>query len=185
MMRTGLLLAAGASRRFGAADKLLAPLDGRPLVAHAAQAMQMAALDRHIAVIANPALRPHLDGFKIVEIEPCEQSGSLRAGLQAAGETDRLLIALADMPRITSELLDRVVAATTDERPAASRDDGPPMPPACFPRDWFGRLSELTGDQGAGRLIRDLPTEALVNAPGLLTDIDTVSNLAKMKKTAR
>ncbi|SIS71694.1 nucleotidyltransferase family protein [Paracoccus saliphilus] len=185
MNRTGLLLAAGTSRRFGVADKLLAPLDGRPLVAHAAQAMQMTALDRHIAVIANPELRPYLDGFEIVEIQPGAQSDSLRAGLQAAGETDRLLIALADMPRVTSELLDMVVAAATDDRPAACHDLGPPMPPACFPRGWLIRLAELTGDQGAGRLIRDLPAEALVNARGLLTDIDTVSDLAKMKKTAR
>lgn len=185
MNRTGLLLAAGASCRFGAAEKLLASLDGRPLIAHAAQAMRDATLDRRIAVIANPALRPYLDGFDVVEMRPGAQSDSLRAGLQAAGETDRLLIALADMPRVTSELLDRVTGTATDDRPAACRDLDAPMPPACFPRGWLTRLTKMTGDQGAGRLIRNLPMQALVKAPGQLGDIDTVCDLSNMKKTAR
>ncbi|RNF33445.1 nucleotidyltransferase family protein [Paracoccus methylarcula] len=185
MIRTGLLLAAGASRRFGAADKLLALLDGRPLIFHAADAMRNAALTRRIAVIANPALRAYLHGFEIVEIRPAAQSDSLRAGLQVAGETDRLLIALADMPRVTSELLDMVTSTATEDRPAACHDPGPPMPPACFPRGWLTRLADLTGDQGAGRFIRALPAGALVKAPGLLDDIDTAPDLARMKKTAR
>ncbi|MEE7450476.1 4-diphosphocytidyl-2C-methyl-D-erythritol kinase, partial [Methylobacterium radiotolerans] len=33
-----ILLAAGLGSRFGAAPKLLAPLDGKPLVRHAAEA---------------------------------------------------------------------------------------------------------------------------------------------------
>lgn len=184
MIRTGLLLAAGASRRFGTEDKLLAPLHGRPLITYAAEAMRRAGLDRCIAVIANPALRPCLAGFEIVEAVSTAQSDSLRAGLQAVGETDRLLIALADMPRVTSDLLYRVTDAATGDCPAASHDDGPPMPPACFPGSWLTRLADLTGDQGAGRLIRDLRPEALVRAPGLLADIDTVSDLAGMQRTA-
>ena len=70
MIRAGLLLAAGASRRFGPKDKLLSPLRGRPLIAHAAEAMRRAALDRRIAVIANPDLAPHLAGFEIVAVAP-------------------------------------------------------------------------------------------------------------------
>ncbi|MGV3695286.1 MAG: NTP transferase domain-containing protein, partial [Paracoccus marcusii] len=93
MTCTGLLLAAGASRRFGPSDKLLAPVAGMPLVAHAAQAMRATPLDDRIAVIANPALAPLLDGFRIVLIAQGQQSDSLRAGLSAAGNPDRLLIA--------------------------------------------------------------------------------------------
>lgn len=178
MIRTGLLLAAGASRRFGAEDKLLAPLRGRPLIAYAAEAMRGAALDNRIVVIANPDLVRHLDGFRIILIAPAAQSDSLRAGLEAAGQVDRLLIALGDMPRMTPAHLDRVLAATTADRPAASCDEGPPMPPACFPRSWFPRLATLTGDSGAGRLIRDLPPQALIAAPGLLTDIDRPADIS-------
>lgn len=179
MIRCGVLLAAGASRRFGAADKLLAPLFGRPLIAHAAAAMRAAALDRRIAVIANRDLTALLDGFTLLQIPPGDQSASLRAAIRAAGEPARLLIALADMPHVTADHLDRVVAATREDRPAASHDGGPPMPPACFPASWLGRLDGLRGDRGAGRLIRDLPADALLAAPGLLADIDRVEDLSR------
>lgn len=179
MIRAGLLLAAGASRRFGADDKLLASLRDKPLIAYAAQAMRDTALDQRLAVIANPALVPHLDGFKILRIVPGMQSDSLRDGLAALRRPDRLLITLADMPFIDSRHLDRILDATTDDCPAASSDDGRPMPPACFPSSWLDRLCGLTGDRGAGQLIRDLPTDALVSAPGRLVDIDTPDDLAK------
>ena len=74
MTCTGLLLAGGASRRFGPSDKLLATVAGMPLMSHAAQAMRATPLDDRIAVIANPALAPLLDGFRIVLIAQGQQS---------------------------------------------------------------------------------------------------------------
>ena len=185
MIRAGLLLAAGASRRFGPKDKLLSPLRGRPLIAHAAEAMRRAALDRRIAVIANPDLAPHLAGFEIVAVAPGGQSDSLRAGLAAAGRPDLLLIALADMPFVSARHLDRVVAAASDTMPSASRDRGPPMPPACFPAAWLPRLAALKGDRGAGPMIGDLPPAAVIEAAGQLADIDTVNDLARIRRATR
>lgn len=183
MIRVGLLLAAGSSRRFGAEDKLLAPLHDHPLITYAAEAMQGTELDRKIAVISNPAVRPYLDGFEIVEIEPSEQSDSIRAGVIAAGDCDRLLIALADMPGITSDLLKRIFDATTEDYPSASSDNGPPMPPACFPTKWLPRLLELNGDRGAGSLLRKLPEMAQIQAPGMLQDIDTIDQLRQAERS--
>ncbi len=51
-MIVGLLMAAGQSRRFGSADKLLAVYQGRQLVSHAAAAIS-AIVDRLIAVTTN------------------------------------------------------------------------------------------------------------------------------------
>ncbi|MFN3277807.1 MAG: NTP transferase domain-containing protein [Paracoccus hibiscisoli] len=172
MIRAGLLLAAGASRRFGPEDKLLAPVAGLPLVAHAAQAMRQLALDQRIAVITNPALRPLLQGFRIVMIDQGQQSDSLRAGLAAAGNPARLLIALGDMPDVTPAHLTQVMAMATDDLPSCSNDGAAPLPPACFPRAWLPALAALTGDQGAGRLLRDLPACQHLAAQGLLRDID-------------
>ncbi|AUH63213.1 nucleotidyltransferase family protein [Paracoccus zhejiangensis] len=181
--RTGLLLAAGASRRFGPEDKLLAPFAGRPLLSHAAAAMRAAALDRRIAVVSSAETAALLDGFEVIRIAQGEQSDSLRAGIAAAGTPDRLLIALGDMPLVSAELLDRVIAACTDDHASAGREaNGPPMPPACFPASWLPRLAELTGDQGAGRLLRDLPAGQIIDASGQLPDIDTPEALRKLSR---
>ena len=55
------------------------------------------------------------------------------------------------------------------------------MPPACFPAGWLSRLAQLTGDQGAGKLLRDLPPAQLVEASGLLPDIDTPESLRQLR----
>ncbi|TRW96740.1 nucleotidyltransferase family protein [Paracoccus sp. M683] len=179
---TGLLLAAGASRRFGTGNKLLAALNGRPLIAHAAEALRALPLARRIAVISTAEIAPHLAGFQLIRIPQGEQSDSLRAGLAAAGLTDRLLITLGDMPLVTPDLLVRVLGRCTDALPAASRQgDGPAMPPACFPRSWLALLEGLTGDQGAGRLLRDLPDAQIIQAGDQLTDIDTQDALARLQ----
>ena len=178
MIRTGLLLAAGASRRFGAEDKLLADYAGRPLVAHAAEAMRMADLDDRVAVVTSDAVAAHLQGFRVIRIEQGQQSDSLRAGLAAAGVPDRLLIALADMPRVTAAHLDAVMNHAGDDAIAASHDGVSPLPPACFPRAMLPALAALKGDQGAGRLLRDLPQDAFVHASDLLIDIDTRADLS-------
>ncbi|AUH32302.1 nucleotidyltransferase family protein [Paracoccus tegillarcae] len=182
---TALLLAAGASRRFGDDNKLLVPFRGKPLVGHAAQALRDLPRIRLIAVITDPQTAPYLDGFEVIRIAQGQQSDSLRAGLAAAGAPARILIVLGDMPNVTPGLLADVMAACTDEMPSASRDlTGPPMPPACFPQSWVPRIAALGGDQGAGRLIRDLPAGALIDAPGLLGDVDTLDQLSRMEKGA-
>jgi len=177
MIRAGLLLAAGASRRFGPDDKLLAMFRGQPLVAHAAQALRDTNLDRRIAVVTSDAVADCLDGFDIIRIEQGEQSDSLRAGVTAAHNPDRLLIALGDMPMVTAAHLTAIVNLATDDRIAASHDGTTPLPPACFPKNRIADLQMLKGDQGAGRLLRNLPSDALIHAPDLLGDIDTRDQL--------
>ena len=172
MIRAGLLLAAGASRRFGTDDKLLACLRGRPLLSHAADALRQVPLDRHVAVISNPDLGSLLNGFEVVVIPQGGQSDSLKAGVAHLGRPDRLLIVLGDMPDVTPLLLSQVLARATDDGPSASHDSQRPMPPACFPRSQLPSLAAMSGDRGAGRLLRQLPPERLIAAPGQLRDID-------------
>ena len=88
-MTTGLVLAAGEGRRFGG-PKQLAPLRGRPLLAHAVATARDAGLDRVVVVLGAraDAVRAEVD-LAGVEVAVCENwaegmSASLRCGLEAA-----------------------------------------------------------------------------------------------------
>ena len=184
----GLLLAAGLSRRFGAADKLCAPFEGRPLVAHAADVLRGLDLAGRLAVTSAPEVTASLHGFAIVSNpDPAAgQGASLARGARAARArgADRLLVLLGDAPLVTRAQGRAVIAACTEARPAASVAGGTVSPPACFPASWLDRLAALDGDRGAGALLRGLPPGALVPAPsGTLADADTPDALAALRRT--
>jgi CTP:molybdopterin cytidylyltransferase MocA len=181
MTTVGLLLAAGRSSRFGPANKLLAPFRGAPLVTHAAAAMAALPLGHRLAVTADARVASLLPGFRLVAANPAGlQSDSLKAGLRAAEAlgADLVLVALGDMPLVTVGTLSAVLAAARAEGVAAAVDGDLVTPPAGFTADRFPALMALSGDRGAGALLRDLPAAARVPAPGLLADIDTEGDLA-------
>jgi molybdenum cofactor cytidylyltransferase len=183
MNTVGVLLAAGPSQRFGPADKLLASHRGRPLVAHAADALRAADFDALIAVVANPEVGAALKDFHIVPpgSRIASQAQSLRAGIARAQElaADRAVIVLGDMPGVTPELLRRVVKRCTADTPSATTDGTYLGPPACFPARLFDALLALEGDHGARALLKTLPDAALIRVDGTrLQDIDTPDDLA-------
>ncbi|MEL6169702.1 MAG: nucleotidyltransferase family protein [Pseudomonadota bacterium] len=183
MTTAAILLAAGHSRRFGPDEKLLAPYDGNPVIAYAADAATTLAPDHLIAVVRSDQVARHLSGFTIVApaAETNTQSDSLRAGLAEAMRlgADRVLIILGDMPGVTPALMRNVLARASPSTPSAAYDGANILPPVCFPRPWYGRIAGLAGDRGAGMLLRDLPQSQLVLAdPALLQDVDTPGDLA-------
>src|SRR6185312_5454279 len=97
----GLILAAGAGRRFGS-TKQLAVLRGRPLLAHAVAAMRAAPVERVIVVLGHDAdaIRAAVDlsGVDAVVAEDWAsgQAASLRRGLAEAGDADAVVVTLGD-----------------------------------------------------------------------------------------
>lgn len=178
-MRAAVLLAAGASRRFGAADKLMAPLDGAPLVTHAARTLRALPVERRFAVVSSPVVGGVLGqmGLEVVAIAPGQgQAASLVAATAALGDETHLLVMLGDMPFLRPPHIQPLLDADPDTPHGTAGETV--LPPAIFPRAWFPRLSALSGDQGAGRLLRDLPPAAhLPLPPGVLRDIDTPADL--------
>ena len=177
MITVGVLLAAGESSRFGNVDKLLAPYLGRPLVSHAADAMRAARLDYLVAVVSSREVSEELDGFECVwpGDRQASMSKSIRAGIRRAEDIGAhcALIALGDMPGVTSDHLSRLVEECSADMPSATTDGTRPMVPACFPRCMFPQLMCLEGDTGARKLLRDLPAECLVAAGAdALIDMD-------------
>jgi molybdenum cofactor cytidylyltransferase len=185
MRNAGLLLAAGQSRRFGAADKLLWPVGGRPLVTHAARAMRDAQFDDLVAVVSDDAVAAQLPGFVIVKVEDAapSQALSLRTGIRRVRALGAVTctVVLGDMPFVSATMLHDVATRCTDTSPSATTDGRRTMPPACFPKQVYDVLLAMTGDRGAADLIHDLDDTFLAQvASEVLHDIDTPQDLVSL-----
>ncbi len=159
----GVLLAAGAARRFGS-PKQLAPLDGRPLVTHALEhllaverlAGVLVVVGAHGAAVSDAVAGR--DGVRVVACPGWEEglAASLLAGVAAADAegADAVLIHLADLPRVTPEVMRLVAERALDadgqlrDEPVRATFDGVPGHPVVLPRSRFGLVADLRGDEG-------------------------------------
>lgn len=102
-----ILLAAGESRRMGAANKLLLPVDGEPLVRRTAKILASLASARVTAVLGHEAeeVAAALSGLDVVmTVNPDFAEGqraSVHHGFVNAGEADSYMVTPADLPRLT------------------------------------------------------------------------------------
>jgi molybdenum cofactor cytidylyltransferase len=176
-----LVLAAGRSTRFGG-DKLVHPLDGKPLAEHIATTLADLPFTARLAICpAYNAARRELfqrHGFEIVDnVHPEHGMGtSLALGAQRAIalDADALLVCLADMPYITRE---HVLALLSADAPTAATEcNGTKIPPAIFARELLPALAVSTGDRGARDLLRTAAT--ITVAPALVRDFDTPADFA-------
>src|SRR5512133_3851154 len=181
----GVLLAAGGARRFGS-QKLVAPLDGVPLVRHAALALGRST-DTLVIVIGHEAhaVRDALadvDG-SIVENPDWSQglSSSLRCGIAALGpDVDAIVVALGDQPRIDPLVVRSLVDCwRASAMPIVSaRYRGQRGHPVLFDRTVFPRLNALRGDVGARTMFEQSPEQiAYVDVDDVVpVDVDTLDD---------
>lgn len=184
----GILLAAGQGRRFdpsGRRNKLLQPLaDGRTVV-QAAAANLLAATETTLAVIP-----PHQEELERVlratGCRPvvCEQSdqgmgASLVCGLRAAPPAVGYLIALGDMPFVQTATLQALIDALAGGAGiAAPVHEGRRGNPVAFAARHLPELLNLGGDEGARRLLKVHPVQAVeVSDTGIFRDVDTPGDL--------
>jgi CTP:molybdopterin cytidylyltransferase MocA len=182
----GLVLAAGAGRRFGSA-KQLAMLDGRPLLEHALLAVADAQrVEQTVVVLGFRAeeilARVERHGAEAVICPGWEegQAASLRAGVDAlAGTSDAIVVVLGDQPAIDARAIDRVVDARDGSSPAVRAVyGGRPGHPVLLERQLFARVAGLRGDEGARQLLSAVAVR-LVDCDGLGddADVDTAEQL--------
>ncbi|WP_437556259.1 nucleotidyltransferase family protein [Acidithiobacillus sulfuriphilus] len=183
----GILLAAGASRRFGS-PKLLQPLAGGTPMAIASARALMGGTDRLIAVIRpeDKALA-RLFADHDVPVLPCPESSqgmgrSIACGVRASAEPDAWIIALADMPFIQKGTIRGVAELLRDGAVlAAPLYAGRRGHPVGFSRSLGSSLCKLEGDEGARSIVaQHLDGLRLYpcSDPGVHRDIDTPEDLA-------
>lgn len=187
----GVLLAAGAARRFGS-PKQLAPLRGAPLLQHPLDALLAARLDDVVVVLGayapevKAALRPSRARVLVAGDWEEGMAASLRRGVHAAAgrEADWALVALGDQPGLSAPAVDALTAAARAAPPGVgavrATYGGTPGHPVVLHRDLFAAVAGLRGDAGARSLLGDvalLPVEV-----GHLARPDDVDDPADLRR---
>jgi len=181
-----VLLAAGLSSRFeGPGSKLDADLSGVPLGLHAASALAALPFLERVAVTGRGGVDYAGYGYRTLRNETPERglSGSVRLGAALAIEleADAVLIALADMPRVSVAHVRRLLDAADGRGAVVASGDGDDTgPPALFGCDRFADLLTLEGDAGARALLR--AGHRVIAPPGELVDVDTADQLAALTR---
>jgi molybdenum cofactor cytidylyltransferase len=167
----GVVLAAGASRRFGS-QKLLASVGGVPLVRRSVERLLEASLDEIVVVLGSDAtaVGAALAGLPVLMVtNPAYLAGmstSLRAGLDAlTPESEATVVALGDQPGVGGPIVNRLVERYVTERApivAPVYRGGVRGNPVLFDRSIFDELRAVTGDEGARLVIAKDPRRVLL-----------------------
>jgi nicotine blue oxidoreductase len=168
----GLLLAAGAGRRFGG-PKALVRLDGEPLVLRALRTLSAAgcapirivvgaAADEVRALLPDPAQAvPAEDwatgmgaslraGLAALEKAALDETALDEAALGETGAPVAALVHLVDLPWVGPGILARVAAHAGAGTVARAAYDGVPGHPVLLGRRWWAEIAgSARGDRGA------------------------------------
>jgi molybdenum cofactor cytidylyltransferase len=189
-----LVLAAGQSRRMGALNKMIADVEGQPMVARVVDAV-MASQAKPVVVVTGhdpDAVRSALAGRELTFVHNPQYaeglSTSLRVGLAALpDDVDGVVVCLGDMPRVGAETLNRLIAAYNPVEGRAicvPTVNGKRGNPVLWDRRFFPEMQDLAGDVGARHLIGahgDLVCEVAMEEAGVLIDIDTPEALKALR----
>jgi molybdenum cofactor cytidylyltransferase len=180
-----VVLAAGKSSRMGS-NKLLADLNGKPLVRHAVDAALASAAKPVIVVTGNDEgkARAALSGLGVSFVANPDfakgLSTSLRAGIAAVPQDcDGAMIILGDMPGVSAALIDKLIAAfdpAEDRAICVATRSGKHGNPVLWARRFFPEIAAIEGDVGAKSLMGtygELVCEVEAMDDGPLIDIDT------------
>jgi molybdenum cofactor cytidylyltransferase len=196
-----VVLAAGQGSRFRdggghAASKLVADLQGKPLVRHVVEAAlrskaamvvvvtghQQAALEGELRDL--PVRFAHNHAFAT------GLSSSLRAAVDVVPDAlAGIIVLLGDMPTVRSDTVDRLIDAATKQPDIAAvvpTFNGKRGNPVLLGRQLFPALRAGRGDAGARALLR-LPNvktlELPIDDPGILQDVDHPRDLEALSSS--
>jgi molybdenum cofactor cytidylyltransferase len=185
-----IILAAGASRRLGA-PKQAAMFRGRSLLRRAAETA-LASPCRPVVAVLGCGAELHADELAelpiAVAVNTEWQSGiasSIRTGIAAleSEDVDGAVVMLCDQPLVSSAHIAALAFAFAAGKGSivATRYAGTAGVPALFSRAHFAALKELSGDEGAKKLLtQHRDTVYTVQNESAAVDIDTADDLARL-----
>lgn len=164
---TVIVLASGRGERFiasgGTTHKLQALLDGQTVLAHTLAAVRASGLPWHLEDAGHAGM-----------------GDSIAAAVRATSGAQGWLILPGDLPLVQARTLRAVAAVLAHHAavvPVFQEQRGHPV---GFARRCGPALAQLSGDNGAGSVLRaQTAIEIIVNDEGCVADIDTLTDLQR------
>jgi CTP:molybdopterin cytidylyltransferase MocA/SAM-dependent methyltransferase len=180
-----VVLAAGAGSRFGG-GKLLAPVEGRPILQHVLDRLAASGVDEVVVVLGTDADEVERavewrGERRVRNPEPARGlSSSLQVGVASLDPgVDAAMIVLGDQPLLPPRAIRALLDANLDDArpivvPVYGGDRG--RNPVLLGRAAFGLVEEAAGDRGLGPILAahpELVREIPIRVEGGNPDVDT------------
>ena len=195
MKSIAVIPAAGESRRMGR-PKLLLPWRGKTIIDHVLDAWTASRVD-HVVVVARAGDEALLDALRrrnvdvaLADPPPEEMKDSVAVGLAfarrtyAPGPGDVWLLAPADMPRLSSAVIDRLLAEHDSRSPQilvpqAGNRNGHPV---LFPWGLAEEVEKLGANEGINVLRERSPWRAVgIDDSAAFDDLDTPEDYRRLR----
>lgn len=184
----GVVLASGTSSRFGAANKLLVPIQGVPVVVRTVTAYLAARLSPVVVVVGHDAgaIEASLSHLSVRFVgNPNYEKGmsrSLVKGVLAVNDARAAVIGVADQPLLSSPVICAMVDLYRDSGAAivVPRYGQLPGNPVLFDRTLYPELLQVEGDVGGRKVVEAHMKDVVwleVDDERLRLDIDTQADL--------
>jgi CTP:molybdopterin cytidylyltransferase MocA len=175
-----VILAAGASQRFGS-PKALLRIGGRTMLEVVTDTATAAGLAPVIVVAPSGMPTPGTAHVVSNDLPAAGMSRSLRLGLSSVpGEAEAAVVLLGDQPTVTVDHLKQLDGWRGGTPIVATRAGGVLGPPALIERGGFELAHGLSGDIGLRELLRADPTLVTAVDSEPIPDVDTPADLERM-----